>query len=222
MALKKKSLYRISLFFKLSNTDESAPIPSNAPPPVQKNDGRLRPVSQQLSPRPPNAAGWNAGHQRAVSAQLQPPPVSYGGGIPRKAVSSERLRPATANSRSASSGLRASPSTPNLVPNRTIPTSPYLHPGHGSSPNLQVASPANSRPGTASSSHVPPVFPAALDGPGDSNNSTKIKRKSGLFGGRKNKKEEEKRPAAWICGKGVAPYDLRPLLNGQVVCFLSG
>jgi hypothetical protein len=114
--------------------------------------------------------------------------------------------------------LRASPSTPNLVPNR----SPYLHPGHhGSSPNLQVASPANSRPGTASSTNISPVFPAALDGPGDTDNGAKIKRKSGLFGGRKNKKEEEKRPAAWICGKELVPYDLRPLLNGQVVRFVE-
>lgn len=218
MALKKKSFYRISLLFKLSNSDESAPVPSNASPLVQKNDGRLRPVSQQLSPRPADGAGWNAGHQRAVSAQLQPPPVSYGGQIHRKAVSNERLRPTTPNSRQASSNLRASPSTPNLVPNR----SPYLQPAHGSSPNLQIPSPANSRPGTASSTNLSPVFPAALDGPGDFNNGAKIKRKSGgLFGGRKNKKEEEKRPTAWVCGKELVPYDLRPLLNGQVVRFVA-
>lgn len=219
MALtKKKSLHRLSLFFKFSNNHESPPLPPASPPKPQKNgDGRPRPVSQQLSPRAADGNGWNASHQRAVSAQLQPPPVNYGPAtqIPRKAVSSDRLRPTVPNSRPTSVGLKASPSTPNLVPDR----SPYLHPS-GSTPNLQnlQVSPGNSRPGSRSSTQLLPVFPAALDGPSDSNG--KIKRKSGLFGGKKHKKEEEKLPATWICGTSAVPYDIKPLLNGQRVRLL--
>ena len=228
MALKKKSLHRLSSFFHVSNIDESppppgtvgpsAPGPVGSPPPYSaNNDGRLRPVSQQLPSRLADDIGLNPRHQRAVSQQLRPPPANYGPNTlsqtPRKAISSDRLRPGVSESRTT--GLRASPSTPNLL----APNSPYRHQS-GSTPNL-VPPAQHSRPGTASPSELTPIFPAASDGPSDVNGS-KIKRKSGLFGGKKHKKEEVQKPAAWICTpeKEYHPYPhLSSLFNGRPVCF---
>jgi len=227
MALKKKSLYRLSSFFNVSNKDSSPPpMPSGSPPPVPagpppssgSSDGRLRPVSQQLPPRSADGVTWTAGHQRAVSQQLQPPPAAYGlntlSSVPRKAISSDRLRPGTSDSRTT--GLRPSPSTPNLL----APNAPYMR-QHGSSPNL-LPLPAQTSPAASrSSTENAPVFPAASDGPSEASGA-KIKRRSALFGGKKHSKEEPQKPVAWVCtnGRDYAPYQyLSSLWNGQPVRF---
>lgn len=199
MALKKKSLHRLSSIFSPSDNDQRpVPLPSNIPGQVQKRSPRPRPVSQQLLQKPADGSR-KVDHQRAVSTQLQPPPVNHG---PRKVASNELL---TASRPPTTTSLKPSPSTPNLAPNTSASRSPYLHPS-GSTPNLLV-SPANSRPTTPDSAgeHL----------------EQKTKHRSGLFSGNKLKKKKEvcKGPIAWTAGRPDLPYEPAELIAGQIVGF---